>query len=91
MVSVRATPRASRNTIQGLMATPDGLALKISVTAPADKGKANAAVTLLLAKAFGVAKSDIALTSGDTDRRKVFRINGDPAGLAATAQQWMTS
>jgi uncharacterized protein (TIGR00251 family) len=91
MLSVRVTPKASRNAIKGTMATPDGLALKIAVTAPADKGKANAAVTALLSEAFGVAKSQIELTAGETDRRKVFRIGGDPAALAATAQTWMTS
>lgn len=91
MLSVRVTPKASRDAIQGAVATPDGLALKIAVTAPADKGKANAAVTALLAEAFGIAKSNITLTAGETDRRKVFRISGDPAALIATAQTWMTS
>ena len=91
MLAVRVTPKASRNAIQGTMATPDGLVLKIAVTAPADKGKANAAVTALLADAFGIAKSRIALTAGEADRRKVFRISGDPATLTATAQTWMTS
>jgi len=91
MLSVRVTPKASRNVVQGPMATPDGLALKIAVTAPAEKGKANAAVTALLAEAFGIAKSKITLTAGESDRRKVFRISGDPAALVATAQTWMTS
>ena len=91
MLSVRVTPKASRNAIQGPMPTPDGLALKVAVTAPADRGKANAAVTALLAEAFGIAKSSVALVSGAADRRKVFRIGGDPAALGATAQQWMTS
>lgn len=91
MLTVRVTPKASRSAIQGTMPTPDGLALKIAVTAPADKGKANAAVIALLAGAFGIAKSNIALTAGDTDRRKVFRLSGNPAALIATAQHWMTS
>lgn len=91
MLTVRVTPKASRNAITGTMATPDGLALKVAVTAPADKGKANAAVIALLADAFGIAKSNITLTLGETDRRKVLRISGDPATLAATAQTWMTS
>lgn len=90
MLSVRVTAKASRNAIQGPMATPDGLALKVAVTAPADKGKANAAVTKLLADAFGIAKSNLALISGETDRRKVFKLRGDSAALAATAQKWMT-
>ncbi len=91
ILSVRVTPKASRDAIKGTMATPDGLALKVAVTAPVDKGKANAAATALLAEAFGVAKSHVALTSGATDRRKVFRIEGDPAALSAAAQAWMTS
>ena len=70
------------------MLTPDGHALKIAVTAPPDKGKANAAVTAVLAKAFGVAKSSVAVIAGETDRRKVLRISGDPAALSAIAQQW---
>ena len=91
MLTVRVTPKASRNAIQGTMATPNGLVLKIAVTAPADKGKANAAVIALLAKAFGIAKSNIALTAGETDRRKLLRLTGDPAALSRTAQTWMTS
>lgn len=89
MVTARVTPKASRNAVQGVMPTPDGTALKLAVTAPADKGKANAAVVALLAEAFGVAKSHIVLTAGETDRRKVFRITGDPAALAACAQKWI--
>jgi uncharacterized protein (TIGR00251 family) len=64
ILTVRATPKASRAGIVGTMATPDGLALKVAVTAPADQGKANAAVIALLAEAFGVAKRDVHLLSG---------------------------
>lgn len=91
MLTVRVTPKASRDAIAGTMATPDGLALKINVTAPADRGKANAAVIALLARAFGTAKSNITLIMGETDRRKVLRVSGDPAALTAIAQTWMTS
>lgn len=88
-LTVRVTPKASRNAIQGAMPTPDGAALKLAVTAPADKGKANAAVIALLAEAFDVAKRDIAVIAGETDRRKVLHVDGDAAALAATARQWM--
>lgn len=91
MLTARVTPKASRTAIQGVMATPDGHALKIAVTAPADKGKANAAVCALLAGAFGIAKSNVTVTAGETDRRKVLRIDGNPATLQAIAQTWMTS
>ncbi len=83
------TPKASREAIQGVMPTPDGSALKVSVTVPPDKGKANAAVVALLAKAFGVAKSNVTLKQGDTDRRKVFHVSGDTKVLAPIAEQWI--
>jgi uncharacterized protein (TIGR00251 family) len=89
VLTVRAAPKASRDAVVGPMPTPDGAALKVAVTAPADKGKANAAVIAVLAKAFGVAKRDVALISGEADRRKVLRVAGNPATLAAIAQTWM--
>ena len=86
VLTLRVAPKASRNAITGVMPTPDGHALKVSVTAPPDKGKANAAVDLLLAKAFGVAKSSVTVVSGETDRRKAVRIAGDPAALSVIAE-----
>lgn len=91
MLSLKVQPKSSRDAIEGVVETPDGPALKVAVTAPPDKGKANAAVILLVAKAFGVAKRDVTLTLGETDRRKVLHIAGAPGALAAIAQQWMTS
>jgi uncharacterized protein len=89
IITARVTPKASRTAVQGLMATPQGQALKIAVTAPPDKGKANAAVEALLAKTFGVAKSSVAVVAGETDRRKTLRVAGDPAALTVIAQQWI--
>lgn len=86
VITARVTPKASRDAVTGVMATPDGFALKIAVTAPADKGKANAAVCALLAKTFKVAKSSVAVVNGETDRRKVLRVWGDPAALGAIAE-----
>ena len=91
MLTVRVTPKASRDVIQGPMTTPGGCVLKVVVRAPADKGKANDAVLALLAEAFGTSKSDVTLMAGKADRRKAFRINGDPATLAVVARTWMTS
>lgn len=73
------------------METPDGFALKVAVTAPPDKGKANAAVVVLLAKVFGVSKSSLSVVAGQADRRKILRIKGDPTVLSPIAQQWMSS
>lgn len=89
VIAARVSPKASRTAILGVMPTPDGEALKIAVTVPPDRGKANAAVIALLAKIFGVAKSSIEVIAGETDRRKRLRIAGDPAALAAIARQWV--
>ena len=91
VLTVRVSPKASRNAVQGVMETPDGFALKVAVTAPPDKGKANAAVVVLLAKVFGVSKSSLSVVAGQADRRKILRIKGDPTVLSPIAQQWMSS
>lgn len=48
-------------------------------------GAANEALIALVAKAFGVAKRDVALTSGATARIKRLSIKGDSAALAKIA------
>ncbi|OYX41977.1 MAG: hypothetical protein B7Z02_13945 [Rhodobacterales bacterium 32-67-9] len=70
-ISVRVTPKASRNAI----VVEDG-AIRVYVTVVPEGGKANAAVVKLLAKALGVAKSRLVLIRGETARDKVFRVDG---------------
>jgi uncharacterized protein (TIGR00251 family) len=69
---VRVAPRASRNRVIGVQ---DG-ALKVALTAPPVDGAANEALTKLLAKALGVAKSDVEILRGDRARIKVLRVHG---------------
>ena len=76
-------PKARREGVAGLTPAPDGMALKLSVGAPPEDGKANAAVIALLAAALGVAKSAISVVSGATDRRKLVEIRGDEKDLRA--------
>ncbi len=77
---VRLTPRASANRLVGLVAEADGgVALKIMVTAAAEHGKANDALIALLARAWHLAKSDISIVAGASDRRKTVHVAG-PAG-----------
>ena len=81
---LRVTPNAGADRIDGTELRDDGSAvLRVRVTAVPDKGKANAAVIALLAKALGVPKSAVTLVSGDTARLKTIAIEGDPAALAA--------
>lgn len=68
--AVKVTPKARRNTVDAA-----GPVLRIHVTAPPDKGKANDAVVRLLADALGVAKSRLTLIRGATSREKRFRLD----------------
>ena len=70
ILSLRVTPNARANTL-----TRDGTALRVSVTATPEDGKANRAVTDLLAHALAVAPSRLTLITGATSRDKVFRID----------------
>lgn len=51
-----------------------GDALKIQVSAAPERGKANAAVEQLLAKALGAPVKDVAVTSGLTSPRKTILV-----------------
>ena len=72
VLPIRARPSARRNGIDG---THIG-ALKVSVTQPAEKGKANAAIILLLAKKLHLSKSQFTLLSGQTSSQKRVLIQG---------------
>jgi uncharacterized protein (TIGR00251 family) len=88
IVSLRVSPKASSSAIDGYHLAADGsLALKVRVTAPADKGMANKAVIALLAKALGQARSSFEIITGHTSRDKQIRITGDPADIAGFLTQ----
>ena len=80
---LKVQPKARREGVTGWTPDPDGMALKLSVGAPPEDGKANAAVIALLAETLGVAKSAISVVSGATDRRKLVEIRGDETELRA--------
>ena len=58
------------------------------MTAPAEDGKANAALIELLAATWRLPKSAFAVTRGATSRDKVLSIAGEPALLAARITDW---
>lgn len=70
-ISVRVTPRASRDTVTGF--DGEGV-LGIRVTAAPADGAANAAVSKLLAKALGLPQRDVVLVSGAAARLKSFDV-----------------
>lgn len=63
-------PKASSDAFAGL----HGDRLKIRLTAPPVEGQANAQLQTFLAKASGVAKSQVSLESGQLNRHKRLRI-----------------
>ncbi len=87
---VRLAPRAARSRIEGIGAGADGASvLKVAVTAPPEGGKANAAMITLLAKAWRLPKTSMAITAGATARRKTVLVKGDGKALVARLNQWM--
>ena len=72
-LSVHAQPGAGRTQITGR----HGDALKVRVAVPPEHGRANDALTKLLAEVFGVAASAVSLVSGDKSRTKRFRLKVD--------------
>lgn len=57
--------------------------LKVSVTAAAEGGKANAAVIKLLSKAWRLPKGAFSIAAGHTDRRKVLIVDAPYNVIAA--------
>ena len=76
---LRVRPGSREDRIDGIH---DG-ALRVSVTAPAERGKANESVIALLAKALGVRKDAIAISSGVTSRSKTVVVDLDLATVRA--------
>jgi uncharacterized protein len=72
VVSVRAQPGARQNGITGEQAG----SLKVAVTAPPDKGRANDAIIEVLAEALELKRSQVELVSGPTSRQKKFLVRG---------------
>lgn len=72
VLQVKVHPRARRTAIDGSV----GEALKLSVTAPADQGKANQAVRELLAAAFQLPVAAVHILSGLTSPRKTIQLDG---------------
>ena len=91
-VAIRVSPGASANRVVGLVGTADGgRALKVSVTAAPEGGKANAAVVKLLARAWKVPKSSITVISGAVERNKTLLVTGsdDVKSLRQRLNTWM--
>ena len=69
---IKVVPSSSRTSIDGWL----GDTLKVRVTAPPERGKANAAVEAAIAEALGVSSQCVRVASGQTSARKVVEITG---------------
>jgi len=71
-ISLRVYPNASRNEVVGFS---DGV-LRVKISAPPVKGKANRELVTFLSRLLGVGKGSVDIVKGHTTRNKVLAIEG---------------
>jgi uncharacterized protein len=71
-IQIKAVPGSSRNCVAGWL----GRTLKVRVTAPAERGKANGAIEAVVAEALGIPQASVRVVTGTTSPRKVLEIAG---------------
>ena len=72
LIRVRVTPRSGR---EGLLCN-DQEEIRVRLTSPPVKGKANQDLVRLLARSLGVGKKDVEIVSGLSSRRKTVWVRG---------------
>src|SRR5262245_33921305 len=80
-VLARVTPKSARDSVDGVMETADGPALKVRVRAVAEDGQANRSVESVVARWLGVAKTRVTVAQGGKSRVKTLDIEGGPGEL----------
>lgn len=70
VITLKVTPKASRNTVLGA----EDSWLRVALTAPPVDGKANEAARRFLAEILNVSKSSVTLLAGQTARLKRFAV-----------------
>ena len=69
-IKIKVEPRSSKSGVVG----PYGDTLKVKLTSPPVEGKANKELIEVLAKAFGIAKKDIEIISGQSSKNKIVKL-----------------
>ena len=72
VLTVKVAPGARKDEIRGWM----GDTLKLRVSAPPEKGRANRAVMALLARTLSTSRDRIVIVAGAGSRRKLIRVEG---------------
>jgi hypothetical protein len=76
-LTVRLTPRAARDGIDGVVDREGETIVLARVRAVPEKGKANAALEAVVAGVLGVPKGVVKVVAGGTSRQKVVEIDSD--------------
>lgn len=76
-VYFRLTPKSSKDAVDGLQLTAEGLAFQARVRAIPENGAANAALETLVSVWLRVPRRSVQLASGGKSRRKSIAISGD--------------
>lgn len=87
IVRVRVAPKSSKDAIDGIEPTAEGLALKVRVRAVPADGEANKAVERKLADWLEISRSRVSVVSGHRSRLKSLQITGDTTSLASRLAQ----
>ncbi len=80
-IHVRLTPKSSATNVHGVERRGEKLFLKVSVTAPPEDGKANAALVSAIAAWLDVPKSKVSLETGQKSRIKTVLVAEEPNRL----------
>lgn len=92
ILRIRLRPGASRDAVLGRGILAEGEhAVLAAVSAPPEDGKANAALIRLLAKAWRLPKTSIAIAGGATSRTKLLHVAGEVETLMAQLGAWLDS
>jgi len=83
---VRVQPGASKNEIVGVQED----ALKVRISAPPVKGKANRALIDFLAGKLGVKKSEVEIISGHTSKIKKIKVLGERGKIEKNFQHFLS-
>jgi uncharacterized protein len=77
-VAIRLAPRAKADRLLAVVTVAEGgHAIKASVTAPPEGGRANEALLRLLAHAWRLPRRDLSIVAGAAGRDKIVKIAGD--------------
>jgi uncharacterized protein (TIGR00251 family) len=81
-VAIRLSPRAKTNRLLSVVTMAEGRhAIKASVTAPPQDGRANEALLQLVSEAWRLPRASLAVVAGAASRNKTVSITGDPHQL----------